>query len=102
MPDGLLEDVKAYLHITWEDTNTEINLTGMINRGMARLQTIAGVPLDFTEENNARALLFDYVRYANSQALEIFEENFSRGLTALHIQSLIDSEPEIVEEVVEV
>jgi len=99
MPEGLLEAIKAYLHITWEDTNTEINITGMINRGMARLQTIAGVSLDFTIEDDARALLFDYVRYANSQALEVWETNFASELMALHINSLINSEPDVVVEV---
>lgn len=97
MPKGLLEAIKAYLHVTWDDINTEINLTGMINRGMARLQTIAGVSLDFAVENDARALLFDYVRYANSQALEVWETNFASELMALHINSLIDSEPDVVE-----
>lgn len=97
MPEGLLEAIKAYLHVTWDDINTEINLTGMINRGMARLQTIAGVSLNFAVENDARALLFDYVRYANSQALEVWETNFASELMALHINSLIDSEPDVVE-----
>ena len=97
MPIGLLEAIKAYLHITWEDANTETNLTGMINRGMARLQKIAGVSLDFALEDDARALLFDYVRYANSQALEVWETNFASELMALHINSLIDSEPDVVE-----
>ncbi|WP_291634551.1 hypothetical protein [Clostridium sp.] len=98
MPIGLLEAIKAYLHITWEDINTEINLTGMINRGMARLQTIAGVSLDFTTESDARALLFDYVRYANSQALEMFEKNFASELMALHINSQVNLEPDVVVE----
>lgn len=97
MPEGLLEAIKAYLHVTWDDINTETNLTGMINRGMARLQTIAGVSLDFEVENDARALLFDYVRYANSQALEVWETNFASELMALHINSLIDAEPDVVE-----
>jgi hypothetical protein len=96
MPVGLLEAIKAYLHITWEDLNTETNLTGMINRGMARLQTIAGVPLDFTLEDDARALLFDYVRYANSQALEMWEKNFASELMALHINSQVNLEPDVV------
>ena len=72
MPEGMLQDVKDYLHITWQDEKTDQNLTGMINRGMARLQKIAGVPLDFSEESLARGLLLDYCRYANSHALEMF------------------------------
>lgn len=87
MPDisVLLTDIKIYLHITWQDENTDNNLTGIIKRGMARLQEIAGGSLDFTAEDLPRSLLFDYCRYANSQALEMFEKNFQSELTALHI-----------------
>ena len=93
MPDGLLDDIKNYLHITWQDENTDKNLTGMINRGMARLQQIAGVPLDFVKEDLPRSLLFDYCRYANSQALEVFEKNFESELLELNLSNQF-TEPE--------
>lgn len=96
MLELLLADIRNYLHITWLDENTDSNLTGMINRGMARLQTIAGVPLDFNIEDDARALLFDYVRYANSQALEMWEKNFASELMSLHINSQVNLEPDVV------
>jgi hypothetical protein len=96
MLELLLADIRKYLHITWLDENTDSNLTGMISRGMARLQTIAGVPLDFTIEDDARALLFDYVRYANSQALEMWEKNFASELMALHINSQVNSIEDVV------
>lgn len=89
MPEGLLSDVRRYLHITWQDADTDTNLTGMINRGMARLQDIAGAPLDFTVEDLPRALLFDYCRYANSQALEMFERNFQSELLTLHFNARV-------------
>jgi hypothetical protein len=90
LPEGLLEKVKSYLHISWTDEKTDENLTGMIKRGMERLQEIAGAPLDFTVENKAQALLFDYARYANSHALEMFEKNFQSELTDLHIKTQVD------------
>ena len=34
LPDGLLEDVKAYLDVTWEDETTDRKLTGFIHSGM--------------------------------------------------------------------
>lgn len=71
---ALLNDVKDYLNITWQDEKTDSKITGFIKRGMARLQKIAGVSLNFTEEDMPRSLLFDYCRYANSQALEVFEK----------------------------
>lgn len=97
MLEQLLIDIKSYLHITWQDSQTDINLIGMINRGMARLQEIAGVPLDFTVEDLPRSLLFDYCRYANSHALEMFEKNFSSELVSLHIKGQIKAFQEVSE-----
>jgi hypothetical protein len=98
MPEELLESIKSYLHITWVDEKTDKNLTGMIKRGMARLQTIAGASLDFSEENLPRSLLFDYVRYANSQALEMWEKNFASELLSLHVDSQVNvTEDEVAE-----
>lgn len=91
MPEALLllPDIKNYLHITWQDEDTDKNLTGMIKRGMARLQNIAGVPLDFTKEDLPRQLLFDYCRYVNSFDLEYFEQNFQSELLTLNINSQV-------------
>lgn len=88
LPDGLLDTVKSYLRITWEDTATDALVTGYINRGMKRLQDIAGASsLDFTIEDLPRALLLDYCRYANSQALEVFEQNFQAELLELNLRA---------------
>ena len=95
--EQLLEDVKDYLHITWQDEKTDKNLIGMLYRGKARLQKIAGVSLDFIVEDMPRSLLLDYCRYANSQALEMFEKNFASELMSLHIDSQVNA---YVEEVV--
>lgn len=92
----LLADVRSYLGITWVDSATDIKLTGMISRGMARLQIIAGAPLDFTLEEYPKALLLDYVRYANSQALEMWEKNFASELMSLHIDTQVNLEPDVV------
>ena len=83
----LLQDIKDYLHITWDDEKTDKNLTGMIKRGMKKLDDIAGLNLDFTIEDSPRELLFDYVRYANSQAWEVWEKNFQSELLSLHLES---------------
>lgn len=85
----LLKPIKEYLRITWDDEVTDNNIKGYIARGKARLQDIAGVSLDFEEENLARTLLFDYCRYANSQALEMFEKNFLSELISLRISSQV-------------
>ena len=82
--NNLLSDVKNYLKITWSDEITDKNLTGMIKRGMAHLNHIAGVSLNFIEDDIPKSLLLDYVRYANSQALEVFDTNFQSELISLH------------------
>jgi len=85
--DALLDDVKDYLNITWQDEKTDKKITGYISRGKARLQQIAGAPLSFTEEGQPRALLLDYCRYANAQALEVFEKNFEAELLDLNLST---------------
>ncbi len=87
MPDMtvLLNDVKDYINITWQDDKTDKKITGYINRGMARLQFVAGASLDFEKEDLPRSLLLDYCRYANSQALEVFETNFQSELLELNL-----------------
>lgn len=86
---SILETVKRYLHINWKDEDTDLNIEGYIARGKSRLNAIAGVTLDFDVEGLPRQLLFDYCRYANSQALEMFETNFQSELLTLNIQGCI-------------
>lgn len=94
---NLLKDVKYNLHITWQNDITDSNILGYINRGMARLQDIAGVPsLDFIKEDLPKQLLIDYCRYANSQALEMFEKNFQSDLLTLHLTYQVQAESESV------
>lgn len=86
----LLEEVKLYLNISWNDEGTDKNLTGIIKRGKARIQQIAGVSsLNFMAEDLPKHLLLDYCRYANSHALEMFEENFRGQLISLNLMSKV-------------
>lgn len=89
LPDGLLNAVKNYLDITWEDSAGDEKLTGIISRGIAYLNSVAGVELDYTAEGKPRELLFDYCRYVRSNALEEFQNNFLPELLTLQIQSEI-------------
>jgi hypothetical protein len=91
----LLATVRNYLNITWIDEATDNNLIGYIRRGMARLQEVAGVSLDFSIESSARSLLLDYCRYANSQALEMFEKNFSSELLELNLSNQFENIEEL-------
>lgn len=86
----LLSDVKNYLDITWEDAEGDEKLTGILARGIAYLDGIAGKKLDYEAESVPRALLFDYTRYARSNALELFAHNFKQELITLRIDGMVN------------
>lgn len=85
MTPELLAAVKNYLDITWEDTATDDKLTGIISRGIAYIDRHAGSTLDYSIEDNPRALLMDYCRYAWSNALDEFSINYLPEILALEI-----------------
>lgn len=95
----LIDDVKNYLDITWGDEDTDKKLNGIIERGKSYLKEISGSSsaLDFDSEGLSRSLLFDYCRYARSNALEVFEKNFISDLLKLRInQEVADYETQDV------
>lgn len=84
LPDGLLAAVRLRLHITWQDEATDTDLSEILMQGITYLNRTAGETLDFSEPGTAwRALLFEYARYARSEALEVFETNYRSSLLAL-------------------
>ena len=84
----ILEAVKTYLGLDGlGDESTDARINGYIERGKKRLQQYAGASLDFNAEGAARELLLDYCRYANSNALEVFEQNFTADITALNLNT---------------
>lgn len=86
LPEGLLEDVKDYLDITWSDPNTEKKLTGIIKRGMKYIDKTAGAIQDYTVEDKPKELLLDYCRYVRSNALEQFQTNYLHELLTLQMK----------------
>lgn len=85
MTAELLGGVRNYLDITWQDSETDRKLTGILERGMSYLDRAAGAEQDYSKEGLARSLLFDYCRYARNNALEHFEENFRAELISLRM-----------------
>lgn len=81
----MLQRVKAYLKITWDDEDTAI--TDLITRGKKKLEGLAGAELDFDTEGLACSLLFDYCRYAYNNASDYFEENFQREILRLQLKT---------------
>ena len=85
----LLTEIKDYIGVTWQDEKTDKRVTGYIARGVSRLERISGGHLDFEAEGLPKTLLFDYCRYANSQALEVFEHNFQAELLDLNLSAAV-------------
>lgn len=83
MPAGLLEDIKNYLDITWDDEATNDKVSGLIASGIVCLNTKNGTEADYTADGAPRTLLFDYVRYARDGALDVFENNFRSQILAM-------------------
>lgn len=83
----LLKDVKDYLKITWDDEDD--SLDGVIRRGQANLEELTGTTLNFEQEGQAKSLLLDYCRYAYNNALEYFEENFSKEILRLQLMEAV-------------
>jgi len=92
----MLEEIKAHLKITWNDE--DININGFIARGKIYLDDLMGSTLIYDEDGQPKSLLFDYCRYAYNNALEYFEENFSKEILRLQLKIGISLMPvEVVE-----
>ena len=90
----MLQTVKDYLKITWADEDAAIQ--GIIGRGQAYLNGLAGAELDYETDGQPKALLLDYCRYVYNNASEYFEENFARELLRLQLQEGIKAMAEVV------
>ena len=84
---ALLQEVKEYLKITWDDEDS--TLTRMIERGKNYLEDLTGTKLNFEEEGQPKSLLLDYCRYAYNNALEYFEENFAKEILRLQLKEAV-------------
>ncbi len=76
LPSGLLEGVKTYLGVTWDDEATDNRLKGLIASGMVYLDGKYGAEADYQADGAPRTLLMEYVRYARDAALDVFENNY--------------------------
>lgn len=91
----LLEDVKNYLDITWDDPATNQKVAGYTQAGIRYLDRKAGETLDYTTGSDAWALLMDYVRYARDGAMDVFESNYQHLILAMqHDRQLARREQE--------
>ena len=86
---ALLDEVKNYLDITWDTTpNEDAKLQGMIERGKAALSDRLGA-CDFDSETQEKTLLFLYVMYERSGALDEFWKNYRGEILSLRIRKRV-------------
>lgn len=81
----LLPAVRNYLDITWTDEAGDQKLSGFIARGIRYIDKTAGAEQDYQSEGAPRGLLFDYCRYARSNAAEEFQTNYLHELLSLQM-----------------
>lgn len=83
LPDGLLDDVKNHLNITWSDNTTDNKISGIIAAGMVYINSKSGNNEDYTADGLPRILLMEFARYMRDDALDVFENNYLSMLLAL-------------------
>lgn len=89
LPEGLLETVKNYLDITWQDEATDKKLTLMIENGIAELDYLSGAENDYTIVGKAQSLLLSYVMYDRANCLDDFKKNYQPDIIAFINQSKV-------------
>lgn len=87
----MLEDLKNYLNITWEDEDIDKKLNNLIEESERSLNSIFGVDIDYSDNLEARELLFNRIRYAYNNALEYFETNFSKEILRISLLEGVNS-----------
>lgn len=74
----MLDELKNYLNISWQDELIDNKLIQLVNESKAVLNHLMGVDLDYEQDQEAKELLFNRVRYAYNNALDEFEKNFAQ------------------------
>ena len=79
----LLAGAKLWCSITWSDEATDAKVSALIASGEAYIDGKLGIPADYTVSGEPLTLLYEYVRYGLSDALDVFESNYLNRLLAM-------------------
>ena len=79
----LLAGAKLWCNITWSDEATDAKVSALIASGEAYIAGKLGIPADYTVSGEPLTLLYEYVRYGLSDALDVFEINYLNRLLAM-------------------
>lgn len=82
--DELLEEVKDYLNITWDDEDNKTD--EIIKEAKQYLSEKTGTDIDYKIDSVAKGLLKDYCRYARNYSKEYFEQNFLNEIQNLQFK----------------
>lgn len=82
---ALLETVRNFLDITWEEPALDNKLKGIIRRGITYIDRIAGREQSYEEHTAAMGLLLNYCLYEQSNQLSEFQRNYLHELNALQL-----------------
>jgi hypothetical protein len=85
----MLNDIKVYLNITWEDEDIDKKLNSLIEQSKQAIKNLLDVDVNFDDED-IKELLFNRVRYAYNNALEYFESNFANEILRLQLQKGVE------------
>ncbi len=88
--ETILQEIKNYLDITWEDPKEDARLKGMTERGMAAISGKIG-ECDFTGETQEKTLLFIHVMYERAGELAQFWENYKSEIISLQIARKVEA-----------
>lgn len=83
MSAELLAGAKLWCNITWSDEATDAKVSALIASGEAYIDGKLGIPADYTVSGEPLTLLYEYVRYGLSDALDVFEINYLNRLLAM-------------------
>jgi hypothetical protein len=86
VPDGLLEIIKNRLDITWSDADEDARLSGIITRGMAYLDDLAGTSLDYMAAELQQTLLIQFCMYDRANNVAAFLQDHARELARLQLR----------------
>lgn len=84
----MLFELKNYIGI--ENNDRDITLLLHLNASERYFRRICGDDFDFDADEAVKELLFERCRYADANALELFETNFRSDLIALRMRMAVE------------
>lgn len=87
----MIEKLKQYLNISWEDNELDKKLINLLEQSKNALTSLMGVSINFEEDKELEELLFNRVRYSYNNSLEYFEENFKSEILRLQLQKGVEA-----------